>query len=257
VENQQSLQTPVDNTADNAPSISPQGPSSPIGGGTVIQPSSTIGQELQAQAPSSAQSNIVVSPDTPQMQSQQQAETNQPQQYKAIDSAPMGMSASQLGLNTPKTGIEWSRFIKKALIAIVAIIVLGGGLFYLKNSTNKLSPLSHYAVSQSSPSFTVNFYKNAQVVQKNGLTYLISKDSEGKQTAIWIQTLSSPTSCPGLARFSFTFDNQSTSGCYNSAKDIYAALVGLNGSMYQISLTSQKPVSVADASAIYSSFVIQ
>jgi len=236
----------------------------------VVQPSQSFVEEIKSTASTPPNTNPQQSESTllevkPESSTVSNATPSQPQtSYNQVnpvinkDEIAVGLSASSLGLNSPKgKEFEWRKIIKKAFIVVVVLLVVGGGWLILTRSNNKVSTLSPYTVNQSTPVFSVNFYPNAAVSQKNNLTYLISTNSQGKQTAIWIVSLASPLSYGNEPTFSYTMSGQKETGSCRSDGIMCVSDVQLNGQTYQINITSQRAVSIPDAKAIFSSVNIQ
>jgi hypothetical protein len=230
----------------------PISPPSASVGTKVIQPTDAILQAIKSQNENPVQ-NLVQPTVNPQTDQQL---NNSSDGY----SVPVLKSVSEKGLNDTdkKSKRGWIKYILLGCGALVALIVIWGFVqFFSKGAKSTLYP---YTVSQSSPPFTVNFYKGATVEQKNNNTYLITSNSHGGQAAIWILTLQTSASCSidGQIPFSFQFNGQSTGGCYKSNKQVYAADVQVNGQTYQLDLaSSNSPLSINDAIDIFSSVKIQ
>jgi hypothetical protein len=79
---------------------------------------------------------------------------------------PVGLSASQLGLNSPiNDSFGRGRFLKKAIIIIIVLIVIAlGGLFF----KSTLTGLGTKTLSNGGYTYTFKFYKSANLVQLSG-----------------------------------------------------------------------------------------
>jgi len=179
------------------------------------------------------------------------AQTPSPRQ-----TAHYGMSASQLGLNTHGgNGFSWLRLIRWLLFTFILLAVAAGSWWYVKERPLHVSNLASYNVTQSSPEFSVKFYPGATVQQKGGNTYLILMTGQ-RQTALWITPSATQETFGDEAPFQFSFGGQTITGGHDGT-DLYTASVTINHLIYQINLNAQKPVSLADAKAIFSSINIE
>lgn len=239
------IQPLSDNNNPDIPINQPVNPQGAVVGNT---------NEPVAQAPQPVISaSVPATPPLPFTQAQ-----TQPQNPQTSSNYPVGLSASQLGLGAPSSVVNWVNLAKRGAFVVVVLLILGLGWFFFENSRNKTSPLSPYTVSQSIPHYSVNFYPGATVEQKSGRTYLVSKDSHGTQSSVWVMSVNSSVSCNTKPTFSFTSPSgNQEKGCYRSDRIIYAADVQVNRQYYQLNLASQKPISGNDARAIFGSINIR
>ncbi len=150
------------------------------GGEKVIQPSATIKQELEAPRQQQATQPTVIAP-----QSSQPAEAQTPT-YNSPTPTPdnrmsVGMSASQMGFNNPKSKLF--DFNPKGLIikGLVAIVILGG-IFAVLVSANIIALSEFKTISylnNKGTQFKVTFYtKHTSKDLKSGGKQLVSKVSK-------------------------------------------------------------------------------
>jgi len=157
--------------------------------------------------------------------------------------------------------------VKAIGIGVIAIIVGGIGYHYLTLSSKKAdqsaiintsstSGLASYNVN-SSPSFSVDFFKGSVVTTIQGQTVLISSGAGGEQASIYVNTATTPTtSCAlsGMPAFSFYVQGIKGLGCYESSgSDGY---VQINGQNYDIGLREDFNVSQQTTETIFNSINI-
>ncbi len=83
-----------------------------------------------------------------------------------IDQTPIGVSASQMGLEGFSFQLEWRKYVKKALITIGVVIVLIGGFTLLKNF---ISGTSTKTLSNGGYTYTFLFNRFSRSISTNGV----------------------------------------------------------------------------------------
>lgn len=166
---------------------------------------------------------------------------------------------NQAGLNNNVKKPRKRRTKAKLLVSgLLLIIVAIGCLKFFYNSGPALEAYTigdANTASQSNPQYAVSFYQGANVEHKNSLAYLVASTPQTGQTAVWVSITASLSSCTVSGRLPFTFqyNSQPAPGCYAPSKKLYVAGVEYNQESYNISLSSQKPLSLNDAIDIFNS----
>lgn len=103
--------------------------------------------------------------------------------------------------------------------------------------------------------FKVNFYKKARVLTSKDKHYLVAVDNHGYKTAIWVAKLDSPLGCGHSPSFRYEpgQDTVVHASCYEKDRLTYASDISVNQQVYQINMTSERPISTSDAKVIFSS----
>lgn len=88
---------------------------------------------------------------------------------------PIGISASQMGLNVPSIQIEWRKYIKRALITIAVLVVLVGGFTFVKDF---ITGFDTKTVTNGGYTYSFMFYRFSHLVTVNGVQiYKINNSS--------------------------------------------------------------------------------
>lgn len=161
--------------------------------------------------------------------------------------------------------------LKLALVLLIIIVIIGvGGYTVYAKVLNKsngstqaitcgttLGQMCSYSVTQSSPSFKIEYYTNSKLEQSGSTTYLVS-GANGSNSKFWVETLGTSTqTCKFNGSFEFTFKGMSYNGCYSSDGKEFQGIISNNGNYYSLNLTSSTPSSNQQVSFIFSSVVLQ
>jgi hypothetical protein len=134
-------------------------PRVPTGGQRVIQPRPGLAEEMQAQGRQQQSVSQPVAPPTP-IQSIYDQPTNPMGSQGQMQ---VGMSASQLKLDTPThKGFAWGRLVKEITVLLVVVVAFGGGFLYLKNL---LSSMQTKTLSNGGYTYSFKLNKSATEVQ--------------------------------------------------------------------------------------------
>lgn len=162
-----------------------------------------------------------------------------------------------------------------AVIAVVAVIVAVIIFSMLGNSnnntntsnsnnstdssSNSTTPSSDkyqkYSVTDapSGVTFSVSFYKDAKVEEKNGRTYLNSGET-GSMYSIYLGTATgSKIDCGETPTTTMRLGGESTTVCYASDNMQYAGYAKANSGMVKINLAGQQAISLDEAKTIMES----
>lgn len=176
---------------------------------------------------------------------------------------------------SPITPTEPPKNNKNMLIVVVAVVVIaivGAIAFTMMNNgknnnttpntttngdtTNPVSDkFQKYDVTdkQSGATFSVSFYKDAKVEEKNNRTYLNSGEL-GSMYSIYLGVATgSKIDCGGTPSTSMKLSGESTTVCYESDNSQYAGYAKTKSGMAKINLAGQKAISLEDAKAIMES----
>lgn len=158
-------------------------------------------------------------------------------------------------------------------IIIVAIVALGVIIFAMlgsnKTDTTKTSDSAStsegtnkdsdkyqtYDVvdKQSGVTFSVSFYKDAKVEEKNGRTYLNSGEV-GSMYSIYLGTATGDKiDCGQTPTTTMRLGGESTTVCYASDNMQYAGYAKAKNGAVKLNLAGQNPISLDDAKAIMES----
>ncbi len=143
------------------------------------------------------------------------------------------------------------------LNALLLAVLITGGVWALTG--RHTSPFEAATVSEHDFSFSVQFFKRATILATHNANYLVARDEQGKKTAIWVTKLESPLSCGGSSRFDYSPPRNVIvhDSCYEPDRLTFASDITVGRQVYQINLTSQKPINVADAKDILGSVIIK
>ena len=166
-------------------------------------------------------------------------------------------SANSVALATdPRT--NWGRLVRvMVMVTVVAGIAAGAWLYATRDSRAELAPVR---VSEKNFNYTVRFFRSPVIQDKNGRQYLIHKDADGKQTAMWVLPRDAALSCGDDPKFTYEPANVRTevvNACYRSDGIIYVSNIIVGKRVYQLNLSSERPVARQDAQAIFGSLQIE
>lgn len=149
------------------------------------------------------------------------------------------------------------RSVQLALGAATVLVLLIAMVSILASRSTAV--FASARVSEGSFSFSGQFYKNATVQRSRGINYLISRDSSSKETSLWVTKLKASLSCGSSPAFSYRPSSDITvqKSCYAKRGLIYASDVEVAGQIYQINMTSEKPIRMTDAKSIFGSISIE
>lgn len=140
--------------SETQPVVSP--PVNPASGEHVVAP--TIGVMQEPPVSQQPAQPVVAAPQPPvQPQTQPKVNTISP----VRDAMPVGMSASQLGLDGSHHSINWAGLIKKGAVTVVVLVVLAGGFLLLKNV---FSSMGTKTLTNGGYTYSFVFYKSANKV---------------------------------------------------------------------------------------------
>lgn len=125
-----------------------------------------------------------------------------------------------------------------------------------KNTHSSFAPAT---VKEPGFAFTVEFYKKATIQTSRNKNYLVATHEDGRKTAIWVAKLDSPLSCGSSPDFSYNAQEgvQIHASCYERDRLTYASDVSVDKQVYQINMTSERPISRQEAELIFGSVVIE
>lgn len=116
---------------------------------------------LQPQQPSAP--TVVVSADfMPQIERPAATQPSAPKIPSKNDPMPVGMSASQMGLDYPTRTIHWGVYLKSAAILAAVVVVVVTGFVLLNNLFNGMST---HVVTNNGYTYSFSFYKGSSLVQ--------------------------------------------------------------------------------------------
>lgn len=157
--------------------------------------------------------------------------------------------------------------------AVVVVAILGIVTFAMMNSnkdsgkTTNSSPSSdsnsktsdskfqNYDVTDKTTGivFSVSFYKDAAVTEKNGRTFL-TVGEEGSQSSIYLGAgKEGVIDCGDGPSTTMRLNGESTTICYKSDNKQYGGYVTTNGMTVQLNLAGQKAISMDEAKTIMES----
>jgi hypothetical protein len=175
----------------------------------------------------------------------------------ALRSGSTIFSANSVALATdPRT--NWGKLVRAVItLVVLAGIAAGVWLYTTRDSRAELAPMH---VTEKAFNYSVKFFRGAVVQDKNGRQYIIHTDENGKQTAMWVLEHDTALTCADDPKFSYTPANVRTevvNACYRSDGIIYVSNIIVDKQVYQLNLTSQRPVARQDAQAIFGSLQIE
>lgn len=127
------------------------------------------------------------------------------------------------------------------------------------NNTASSDKFKTYDVTDkiAGKTYSVSFYKDATVSEKNGRTYLTSGES-GSQYSIYLSVVMEPAiDCGETPSTTMRLNGKSTNVCYESNNMRYAGHVTVQNSTIRLSLAGQKAINMEDAKAILESVVFK
>lgn len=158
------------------------------------------------------------------------------------------------------------------VVAVVVIAILGAIVFTMLNSNknnggannsapngNTTNPTSDkfqkYDVTDklTGAKFSVSFFKDAKVEEKNGRTYLNSGPMGSMYSVYLGVATGDKIDCGSTPSTTMKLSGQSTTVCYDSDNSQYAGYAKTKDGMVKINLAGQKAVSMEDAKAIMES----
>lgn len=159
-----------------------------------------------------------------------------------------------------------------ALIAVAAVVILGIVAFAMMNSGKKEegnkttdssttdsskeeSKFEKYDVTDATTglTFSISFYKGAEVAEKNGRTFL-NVGEEGSQFSAYLgANKEGSINCGDAPSTTMRLNGESTTICYKSDNTQYSGYVMTSGMTVQLNVAGQKAISMEDAKAIIES----
>jgi hypothetical protein len=142
-----------------------------------------------------------------------------------------------------------------ALLVISAVV--SGIWITIAKKTEK--PYATSVVQERDFSFQVDFYKKAAPQTSREKTYLVASDAKGYKTAIWVAKMDSTLDCGRSPSFAYDAPVGMVvhASCYEEDRLTFASDVIVNEQVYQINMTSEKPMSVIEAKKIFGSVIIE
>src|SRR5687767_12463140 len=125
------------------------------------------------------------------------------------------------------------------------------------SSTNVATPdnLQKYDVTDKPTglTFSVSFYKNAKVEEKNGRTYLNAGETGSMQSVYLGAATGDKIDCGEAPSTTMTLGGESTTVCYRTDNTQYAGYIKTKSGLVKVNLASQKAIGTDDAKAILAS----
>jgi hypothetical protein len=203
-----------------------------INGPTVIQPSETAAQGSQPTQPT-----VVVSQLEPANAGQpnniQEPAPTQATPSTRNDTFPVGMSASQLGLDESRSHmhIGWRRLIKNGIYPIAMLLVVAGSLlfwkYYIDGTATKTYTAGNYTYSYT-------FFRQAKFEHfPNGMQgYMLG---QAEASAFIGPTVDNPEYC---AELGVAYTQAFTVQMYGSAHNVCKAHDNLNNQIYAVNFST-------------------
>lgn len=199
------------------------------------------------------------------MNPEQQPTNNQP--YITPNSNP-GQFTSVEPPKNKKTGLM-------VAIIVVVVIIIGIVVFAMLGSdkddkTTDNSSSNSSLNSDTTPSsdkyqkydvtdkptgltFSVSFYKDAKVEEKNGRTFLNSGET-GSMSSVYLGAATGDKiDCGDSPDMTMKLGGESTTVCYKSDNTQYAGYIKSKSGLVKLNLAGQQPISAEDATAIMES----
>lgn len=82
----------------------------------------------------------------------------------AKDTMPVGMSASQLGLDMPRRSIKWNRYIRASLYLVAIVLLIAGGMVIWKNYNDGMTVKT---LSFKGYAYSFSFFRSAKYMQSS------------------------------------------------------------------------------------------
>lgn len=153
------------------------------------------------------------------------------------------------------------------IIGVVAYIMLSSSKDTSKSSNssdstsnnNGSNPTSDkyqkYTVTDkpSGITFSVSFYKDAKVEEKNNRTYLNSGEAGSMYSVYLGVATGDKIDCGEVSTTTMKLGGESTTVCYDSDNTQYAGYAKAKNGLVKINLAGQKPISLDDAKTIMES----
>jgi hypothetical protein len=212
----------------------------------------------------------------PQQPNSQYTIPGNPQPGAAPGGSPQSYPSS-----TGNPGSKNTKMLLWVSIVVAVLVVIGVVFFFMKNSNDKKDDSSNkttnsssnssnsgsgnndntstsgnfqkYDVEDSLGNYSVSFYKNAKILPKNGLQYLIAGDS-GSQISVFL-TLGegSEMDCEGSPSTTMKVAGQTAKVCYQEDGTIYAGQVAVKGVATRVNVAGQAKLNLEDVKAIMAS----
>lgn len=140
---------------------------------------------------------------------------------------------------------------------LLTVLIIGSVWAAIAQKTH--TPFVKATVDERDFAFSVDFYKEASVQTSRDKNYLVATHDDGKQTAIWVAKLESPLSCGRSPGFDYNAQEgmQIHASCYEKDRLTFASNVYVDKQVYQINMTSEKPIDPREAEVIFGSVVIE
>ncbi len=198
------------------------------------------------------------------------------QQFPQQNTPPAPTGVSDQGQFTPnpsqppqnkKTGLMVG-------IVVAVLVVIGVVAFALMGSNKKDSSKTTNNTSNSSTNpaatpdnlkkfdvtdkttglmFSVSFFKDGRVEEKNGRTYLNAGETGSLQSVYLGAATSDKIDCEGNPSTTMTLAGEPTTVCYRSDNTQYAGYTKSKSGTVRVNLAGQKAISIDDAKAIMAS----
>jgi hypothetical protein len=233
-----------------------------------LQPDASFVAEVKAaQQPASDQVQPVpqsapqTSPQTPPTLSRQPLNGNSPDDnLTEHDTLPVGVSASQLGLNTPQhTGLNWKKLIKLSIIPCVLLALGLGAWIYFSNGysyTTKTLENGGYV-------YSFEFNRAASVQNIKGKNYLNGWALHSFQkVSVLAEPVSAtpPASCSqegaGMVQVFTTTINGTTYPVCSLHNAIYGVGFAFDGKNHLFELISKSALNIDTAETIFNSLTV-
>jgi hypothetical protein len=144
---------------------------------------------------------------------------------------------------------------RNVVILLAAVLISLGILSALWITTRKHNTpkLSAATVEEQGFGFKLNYYHGATTQKSRSMNYLVSRDEHGVETTIWVTRLEKVLNCGGNPNFSYPSDTglQAHSSCYKPDRTVFVSDVVVDDQVYQINMTSEQAIDVADARDIF------
>lgn len=157
--------------------------------------------------------------------------------------------------------IQKAPSVRNIIILLSALLVVSAivGSIWIGVAKKTEKPYVTATVPEHGFSFSVDFYKRAALQTSREKNYLVASDAKGYKTAIWIAKMDSTLDCGRSPSFSYDAPVGTVvhASCYEEDRKTFASDIIVNEQVYQINMTSEKPMSVSEAKKIFSSVIIE
>lgn len=181
-----------------------------------------------------------------------QSEPHKPHSFLSDNSVRLARFAQDLQKGPSAKNI----FLLLGLLLIVSGVV---GSIWMAVAKKTEKPYETAVVHEKGFSFQVDFYKKAAPQISKEKTYLVASDEKGYKTAIWVAKIDSPLGCGSSPSFDYDVPagTRVHASCYEEDRLTFASDVSVDERIYQINMTSEKPLSVSEVKMIFSTVKIE